>query len=189
MVKRLNIYGKLLHIFTAFFPIYVYWGYFFFTQLTSWSIKNIIQIEYIMFIILCISSVSSVLIFYIGILKKGKNPDKEFNIKSTEKKSSYIRYMIGSLSPFLLFFSEFIKNNQISNTSMIVGTILFIIIGLILVFKDETGILYNLFYIPYHILNVKTKDGQEIIIVSKKQNLTRYIKVFQLDKKVFKEWN
>ena len=58
-----------------------------------------------------------------------------------------------------------------------------------LILKAENGILYNIFYLRYNILNVKTEDGKEIIIISKKENLTGYVEVFQLDKKVFKEWN
>ena len=128
-------------------------------------------------------------LFYKVILKKGKSPNKEINIRSTEKKSSHIRYIISSLSPFILFLAEFIKDNTISNTSVVIGTVLFVVIGLVLIVKEENGILYNLFYIPYHVLSVKTKDGKELIIISKKKDLTGYIQVFQLDKKVYKEWN
>ncbi|MDO8642600.1 MAG: hypothetical protein Q7R76_03350 [Candidatus Woesearchaeota archaeon] len=189
MVKRLNLYGKILHVFTAFFPIYVYWAYFLSKRITSWSIKDIIQPEYIIFLILCMFSIISVYLFYQVILKKSKNQDKEINIRSTEMKSSHVRYIISSLSPFILFLAEFIKDNTISKTSVVVGSIIFIVIGLVLILKEENGILYNLFYIPYYILNVKTKDGKELIIISKKQYLTGYIKVSQLDGKVFKEWN
>ncbi len=189
MVKRLNLFGKLLHVFTAFFPIYIFWAYFSSTKVTSWSIKNIFQIEYSLFIVLALFSISSIFIFYKILLKKPKIPNEQFNIKDTSKKSAYIRYMIGSLSPFILFITKFINNNQISNTSAILGTSFFIIIGLILILKDETGILYNIFYLPFHILNAKTKNGKDIIIISKKENLTGYIKVFQLNNKVFKEWN
>jgi len=188
MVKRLNLYGKLLHSITAFFPLYIYWTYFLSKRVTSWSFNNLIQLEYSLFLVLGIFSVGSIYIFYRVIMKKRKNADKEINIKSIEKKSSYIRYMISSLSPFILFLAEFIKDNTISNTAVVVGTILFIVLGVVFIFKEEKGILYNIFYLPYYILNVKTKDGKEIVIISKKQDLTRYIKVYQLDKKVYKEW-
>jgi len=188
MVKRLNFYGKMLHSITAFFPLYIYWAYFLSKRVTSWSIDNIVQLEYLLFVGLCILSVGSIYLFYKVIMKKRKNADKEINIKSIEKKSSHIRYILSSLFPFILFFAEFIEDSTISNTSVIVGTIFFIILGFVLIFKEENGILYNLFYIPYHIFNVKTKDGKELILVSKKQDLTGYLKVYQLDKKVYKEW-
>ena len=187
MVKRLNLFGKLLHVFTSFFPIYLFWAYFLSTKITSWSIENIFQIEYILFSILILFSLLSIFTFYKIILRKPKVANEQFNILGTNKKSAYIRYMIGSLLPFILFITKFINNNQISNTSAILGTSFFVIIGLILILKDETGILYNIFYLPFHILNAKTKNGKDIIIISKKENLTGYIKVFQLNNKVFKE--
>lgn len=189
MVKRLNTYGKLLHSFTAFFPLYVYWAYFLSKRITVWSLKNIIQLEYALFVILCVFSVSSLYLFYGVILKKRKNPDKEINIKSIERKSSHLKYIISSFTPFLLFLAEFIKDDSISNTSVIVATTLFIIMGLVLVFKEENGILYNIFYFPYHILNVKTRDGKDFVVISRKQDLSGYLKMSQLDKKVYKEWS
>ncbi len=189
MTKRLNLCGKLLHTFTAFFPMYIYWAYFFSTKIESWDIKDVINTNSIIFIVLILLSILSVYLFYIVILKKTKSPDKEFNIKSSEKKATQIKYIVMSLLPFMLFFGEFFNNNTISLWSVIIGTIFFIVVGLILVMKEETGILYNLFYIPYNILNVKMENGKEIIIISKKNNLTGFIKVYQLDKRVFKEWN
>ena len=189
MVKQLNVYGKLLHIFTAFFPLYSYWTYFSFTKIGSFNVENLFQKEAISFFILCILTIFSIVVFYFVLLKKRKNPDKELNIKKSEKNSGYLKYTIGSLSPFILFLVEFINNPQLSKASIIIGTAFFIIMGVILVFKEETGILYNLFYLPYHTLSVTTKEGKTYVVVTTKEKLSGYIKVNQLDGKIFREWN
>ena len=189
MSKRLNTHGKLLHAFTAFFPMYIYWAYFFFTKIESWNLEDMLNFDSIMFVLLCLSSVLSIFLFYKVILKRTKSPDKEFNVTSSEKKAAHTKYVVGSLSPFILFLGEFVKDNNISLLSVIVGTIFFVIVGLISIIKEETGILYNIFYVPYNILNVKTNNGKEMIILSKQSSLSGFIKVYQLDKMVFKEWN
>lgn len=189
MVKQLNAYGKLLHIFTAFFPLYSYWAYFSFKKIESFSVENIFRREIIIFFILILFSLMSIILFYSILLKKRNSPDKEFNVKKSEKNSGYLRYAIGSLSPFVLFLAEFINNPQLSKVSIIVGTIFFVIMGVILVFKEETGILYNLFYLSYHTLLVTTNEGKEYTVVTTKEKLSGYIKVNQLDRRVFREWN
>lgn len=189
MVKRLNFFGKLLHAFTAFFPLYVYWAYFFFNNVESFIFQEILQRDTIIFILLSFLSVVSILVFYLILVKKNRTADRELNIKSSSKISGHFKYIIGSLSPFALFIAEFLQNNQISKISTVIGTIFFVALGLILIFKDEDGILYNLFYLPYNMLTVQTKDGKQAIIISRKESLSNYVKVNQLDKKVFKEWN
>ena len=190
MVKKLNTYGKILHVFTAFFPLYLYWAYFSFTKIESFAYKNLFDKWNSSFLVLCIFSVLSIFLFYYELLKNGKNHDKEINVKTSKKSSGHLRYIIGSFSPFILFLVDFItKAQQVSNTSTIVGTAFFILMGFILVFKEETGIMYNIFYWPYQILTVTTKQGKECVIITKKDSLSGHIKVTQLDKKVFKEWN
>lgn len=183
------MYGRLLHAFTAFFPVYIYWAYFFFTKVESWTLEGMLKYNSIVFLLLCLSSLLSIFLFYKLILKKTNSPDKEFNVKNSEKRAGHIKYVIGSLSPFILFLGEFVMDNNISVLSVIVGTIFFIVMGLISIFKEETGILYNVFYLPYNILNIKLSNGKEIIVLSKQNSLSGFIKVYQLDKMVFKEWN
>ena len=180
MVKRLNFTGKMLHLFTALFPIFIYWTFIFFTKVQSWSFKEIYNKEYIIFILLSILTISSVLIFYFILDKKRKNPDKQVKIFTSTKHSNHIKYVVGSLSPFLLFIVEFFNDTIVVNIGIIVATIMFILIAIILIFKEDTGILYNF-------LDVKTDKGN-VTIISKKDSLTNHVKTIQLDKKVFKEW-
>src|SRR3989344_1476577 len=179
MVKQLNFHGKILHSITSFFPIYVFWSFFWYKNIDSWSIKNLIQLETVLFILLSVLSIGSIFLFYGVILRKRKSPDKEINIESTEKASSYLQYSLGAISPFLLFLSELLKDASFSKSTAIIGTMLFIITGLMLVWKDERGILYNIFYIPYQILIAKTREGRELTIISKRLYVNGYIRLVQ----------
>ena len=187
MVKKLNIYGKLLYAFTAFFPLYVFWSYYFFDKISSWSFDKIFQINYIGFAILLALSIAAFFVFYGYLIRKPKKPDREIAISNTERVSSYLKYVISSLSPFSLFIVN-LYNGESSLIVIILGTAIFVIILLILIFKDEKGILYNLFYLPYHILSSTTKEDKQITIISRKPEIDGYTKVHQLDKEVFKEW-
>jgi hypothetical protein len=185
MVKRLNILGKLVHLFTATFPLFLYWSFVFFTKIQTWST---LTMNHVMFFMMAILSIGSILTFYKIINRKRKNPDREFKIISSSKHSNYFKYAIGSLFPFILFIGEFFKNGKALEVEILIATIIFLIILIILIFKDDKGILYNLFYLPYHFLEIKTKNATYILI-SKKESLTNYVKSVQLDKMVFKEWN
>jgi len=179
MVKVLNLWGKLLYCFTAFFPLYVYWAYYFSTKIYPFKIENLINFDQLLFFILLLFSIFSLTIFYHYLIKREKY-EKEIFIKSSEKDSKYMQYFVGALSPFILFLIEFIRDTQIYNDGIIVGTIVFILLGFIFVCKDEYGILYNIFLIRYKILRVKTKDEKDFIIITKKDNLSGYTKVTRL---------
>lgn len=189
MVKKLNFWGKLLYCFTAFFPIYVYWSYYFYARIDSFKIENLFRYEQIYFLIAVLISITSIIVFYEILIKRRKKQDSEIFIKASEKDSKYMQYFVGSLSPFILFIIEIFKSTTVYNSGIILGSIAFVILGFIFIYKDEYGILYNLFLIRYKILKIRNKEGKEYIIITKKDSLSGYIRVMQLDRKVFLEWN
>ncbi len=188
MVKRLNLFGKSLYCFTAFFPLYLYWGFIFYNKIESFRIENLTKFVNLGFIISLSFSIISLIIFYGFLIKKSKQHDKEILIKNSEKDSKYMQYFVGSLSPFIMFFIELLRQNKTYDASIILGSIVFVVLGIIFIFKDEYGILYNLFFIPYKLLNVIEKNNN-LIVISKQDHLSGHVKVNQLNKKVFIEWN
>lgn len=189
MTKSLNKYGKLLYLFTVFFPLYVYWAYFSLINITSLNLRELYRREILVFFLLCFCAISSIIVFFFVLLRKQKHPEKEINVKTSEKKSNYFREVIGVFPPIILFLSDFLDKSESSMARGIIGTVFMIIIWTVLIFKDGKGILYNIFYLPYHILDVTTNDNKRYVIITKKDHLSGYTKLNQLDREVFKEWN
>lgn len=185
MVKRLNSLGKLLYIFTALFPLYIYGLYFLILK----SLANFSYVYLFFIALLGIFIVLSPSIFFGDLVTKGKKHDKEIFVKSCQKNSKHLVYIISSLSPFLLFIIEIWRDTNYYDSAVLITSIMFVLVGFVLVFKDEEGILYNLFFIRYNVLTIKDKQDNEKMILSNKDSLSGYIKVNQLNRKVFKEWN
>ncbi|MBU0963063.1 MAG: hypothetical protein KKD48_04130 [Nanoarchaeota archaeon] len=128
--------------------------------------------------------ITSPIIFF-NLIKNKKSADCEILVKSSKKDSKYAIYFLGAISPFLTFLLDFfLKNSELHIPSMIVATSVFILGGIILIFKDEYGVLYNLFFLKYHFILVQDK-----IIVSNQEAHSGYVKVTQLNNRVFKTWN
>jgi len=185
MVKRLNNFGKILYGFTALFPLYVYGVYFFVLK----SLEKFSYL-YLFFIILFgIFAILSPSVFFGDLVRKKDKPDKEIFVKSSQKNSKHLVYTISSLSPFLLFVIEIWRETNYYNPAVLIASITFFLIEFILVFKDEEGILYNIFFIKYNVIAIKDKENNDKVILSSKDSLSEYVKVNQLNKGVFKEWN
>ena len=185
MVKRLNNFGKLLYGFTALFPLYIYGLYFFILK----SLEKFSYIHLSFITILGIFIILSPLIFFGNLVGRKEKHDKEIFVKSSQKNSKHFVYMVSSFSPLLLFIIEIWRETSNYNSAVLITSIIFVLIESILMFKDEEGILYNLFFIKYNVLTIRDKNDNEKIILSSKDSLSKYIKVNQLDGKVFKEWN
>ena len=185
MPKRLTNIGKLLYVFTALFPLYLYWAYFFYTQVQPLSVTNLLNLNGLGFFTMVVLSILSAVIFYVLVMKKRKRYDKEIQVKESKKASLYSPRIIGSLSPFVLL----IFSRVLDLSAAIVATAFFLILGLTIILRDETGILCNFFFIFYNINKVTTTKGQKYTVISKKGNLSGYIKVSQLDNGIYREWN
>jgi len=185
MVKIINSLGKFLYLLTSLFPVYLFIVYIFLLR----SVNSFNYLNLITLIIFCILSISSPIIFFKILIRNRQNFDKEIFIKSSKKDSRHLLYVFGSLSPLILFLVEFVKNKIPYETTSIIGVTFFVLIGILLIYKDDEGILYNLFFIFYKISKITDKKGFEKIIISKKDTLSGYIKVNQLNKNIFREWN
>ncbi|GAF87564.1 unnamed protein product, partial [marine sediment metagenome] len=150
---------------------------------------NLLNFELILFMGVILMALGSIFVFYKILIKTSTHPDKEIKVNDSKKQAGHFKYILGSLSPFILFIITLISDKNISNVSAIVGSIFFTILAIILIFREESGILYNIFYLPYNILEIATEKGSNILIITKKDNLYNYVKVKQLNRKVFKEWN
>lgn len=182
MAKILSSIGKLTYLFTALFPLYVFWAYFFITKINFSSI-NFKDINLLLSGLFLLFTISSPISFYF-LVKKKKSQDTELFVKNSKKESKHLISALGSISPFLIFLLEIFKDSTLYIPALITATLFFILTGIILTFKDEYGILYNLFFIRYNILSVEDK-----IIISNKGSCSGHVKVNQLNKRIFKKWN
>lgn len=187
MVKRLNNFGRLIYLFTALFPLYLFWAYYFIFQIEiSEFASRIILTDYNLYIgaIFFIFMVLCPIVFF-KLIKLNNSPDKEFLIKDSRRDSRYFMYFIGALSPLLVFIPEiYIKSQNIQMFSLVIASLIFIFGGMILVFRDDNGILYNLFFLKYHIITFHDKS-----IITKYPFHSGYIKVSQLNNRIFRAWN
>jgi len=188
MARRLNVLGKIAYLFTSLFPLYLFWFYFYvsklnFKQLNNFQYLNSLNIYLGGFFLLC--SIISPIIFY-GLIKNKETSDTEILVKNTKRDSRYAIYFLGAISPFLTFLLEFLLKNssEFYMPSIIVSTILFSLGAVVLIFKDEYGILYNVFFLRYNFLSIGDK-----VMISDKNTHSGYVKVIQLNNKVYKKWN
>ena len=109
MVKRISFIGKLLYLFTALFPLYLFWTYFFINRINFGTLNKIRDIlsyqEFYFGIIFLFFVILSPIVFF-SLIKNKEKADGEVFIKNSRKSSKHIKYALIAIIPFLNFLLE-----------------------------------------------------------------------------------